>query len=324
MSKYVTAEQRTMHARAIQHYVAIISSATEIDRRNLLPLVSELVTDNEAGDAIAFFLTGRKVMGGGTACRRHRPTGQCLVTYLRVVMSQAVELRQPGTGGVPFIDAELLDVVARARDQGAEACQAVGALQDRALLVGPDRVRAGAAALGPGRLQGKVIAPIGVARLELERLLPAQAEGGLEREARADMLVGDLRERLVRERRRLGGVADVDAPLDTVVIVVLGDDATFPYLVRPPAQDTHAVFDGAGGEGLALPVFKEGLDVFGFQALGVHVAIAEVVQLIGHELEDAMAVLPGGETAINMGVTELLELVVQVSHCRPPAIGCWR
>src|SRR3569832_1810427 len=100
-------------------------------------------------------------MGGGTACRRRRPTGQCLVTYLRVVMSQAVELRQPGTGSVPFIDAELLDVVARARDQGAAACQAVGALQDRALLVGPARDRAGAAAHGPGRNQGKVIAQSG-------------------------------------------------------------------------------------------------------------------------------------------------------------------
>src|SRR3569832_700298 len=178
MSKYVTAEQRTMHARAIQHYVAIISSATEIDRRNLLPLVSELVTDNEAGDAIAFFLTGSKVMGGGTACRRRRTTGQCLVSYLRVVMSQAVELRQPGTGSVPFLDAELLDVVARARDQGAEACQAVGALQVRALLVGPDRDRAGAAARGPGRLQRKVIAPIGVARRGRGRRRPARAGGG--------------------------------------------------------------------------------------------------------------------------------------------------
>src|SRR3569832_2475616 len=262
-------------------------------------------------------------MGGGTACRRRRPTGQCMETYLCVVLLFVVVFCLFGLVFVLFLDAELLDVVARARDQGAEACQAVGALQDRALLVGPDRDRAGAAALGPGRLQGKVIAPIGVARLELEGLLPAQAEGGLEREARADMLVGELRERLVRERRRLGGVADVDAPLDTVVIVVLGDDATFPYLVRPPAQGTHAVFDGAGGEGLALPVFKEGLDVFGFQALGVHLAIAERVQLIGHELEDAMAVSPPGKTAINMGVTELLELVVQVSHCRPPAIGCW-
>src|SRR3569833_2740000 len=211
-------------------------SATEINRRNLLPLVPELVANDEAGDAVVYFLSRGQVAGAGTACRRRRPAGQCVVTHLGVVMPQAKELCQPGTGGVPYIEAELLDVVARIWNQRAEACHAVGALQDGALLVGPDGDRAGAAAVGPGGFQGEVIAAVGVARLEFEGLLPAETESGLEREAHADMRVGDLCERLVRERRRLRDVAAVDAALAAVEFVVLGFVVAYTHLVRKPAR----------------------------------------------------------------------------------------
>ena len=56
-------------------------------------------------------------------------------------------------------------------------------------------------------------------------------------------------------------------------------------LVSPPADHRHAVFNGAGGKALAKPVFDQGLNVFGFQGLGFHFSIAQLIELIGYQAQ---------------------------------------
>jgi hypothetical protein len=62
---------------------------------------------------------------------------------------------------------------------GAGESLALGRAQERDLAPAP--------ALSPGGLEHKVIALVGVARLELQRLLAAQPKGGLQLQAQADM-----------------------------------------------------------------------------------------------------------------------------------------
>ena len=80
------------------------------------------------------------------------------------------------------------------------------------------------------------------------------------------------------------------------------------------ANDGHAVLDRPDGEALILPVFDQGLDVFGFQGSCLHVAIAHGMQFIGGLCEDPFPVSLRGITALAAVCTELFELPVQVFH----------
>ena len=68
------------------------------------------------------------------------------------------------------------------------------------------------------------------------------------------------------------------------------------------------------GELLGEPVGNELLHVLGLQALRPQTAMAELVQLIGHQVEDVFAVGLGGIAAIAVVPAELLEVVVQIAQ----------
>jgi hypothetical protein len=81
------------------------------------------------------------------------PSGQLLVAALRVLVSEPVELGQPGVGGVALVDTQLLAVVAIALDEGAPTGEAVRSVQNVALCLCQHRDRPRLAAPGPGRLE---------------------------------------------------------------------------------------------------------------------------------------------------------------------------
>ena len=141
----------------------------------------------------------------------------------------------------------------------------MGAGEQLALARVEERDLAPAPALGPGGLEHEVVALVGVARLELEGLLAAQPEGGLQLETQADMRVLDLAQALI-EGARLALVGHIAALGDPERGVVLGQQRGLADLLGPPAQVREAVLEGAGGEVRALPALQQRLDMTGLEA----------------------------------------------------------
>src|SRR3569832_929913 len=77
----------------------------------------------------------------------------------------------------------------------------MGLLQDITLMRCEDRNIPCPPTLGPGRIQGEVVAAVGVARLELNGLFAAEAKGRLEHEAHTDINIGYSAKRIVRNVR---------------------------------------------------------------------------------------------------------------------------
>ena len=85
-------------------------SAAEVDCGHLAALVAQLPTAHQPHGPILCLLRTRQRGASGTANGRSQPAGQFLVARLGIGMSQAVELVQSCTGGLPFVDLELLDM----------------------------------------------------------------------------------------------------------------------------------------------------------------------------------------------------------------------
>jgi len=152
----------------------------------------QLPADGKSGFSVDLTLFRVHGLAAWPTGGRRLPAGQFLVAVLGIGMTKAVHVGEPGAQGITLVDAELLHIVAVARDQGAKAGQPPCAVQHLPLFRGADRDGAFPAALGPARLEHEVVATIGKARLELHRLFPAQTEGLLQFQAHADVLIADL------------------------------------------------------------------------------------------------------------------------------------
>ena len=93
-----------------------------------------------------------------------------------------------------------------------------------------------------------MVAPVGEARLEFDRLFPAQAEGLLQFQAHADVFIPDLVQLLSGDGLGLGFVGDETPVRDAVVFVGSGHHVLLVDLAGPPADHGHAVLDGPDGQ----------------------------------------------------------------------------
>ena len=65
----------------------------------------------------------------------------------------------------------------------------------------------------------------------------------------------------------------------------------------------------------------QGLDVLRFQGFGVHLGIAQAMELVGDQGQHALALDLGAIAPVPVVLAELLQLVVQASHwCIEPSI----
>jgi hypothetical protein len=124
-----------------------------IHGNDLRSLVPNLPADGQPRLAIQSSLSGAEHFRWRTAGGRGLPAGQFFIPVLCVLVSQPVELGQPGVGRVALVDAQLLAVVALARDEGPAPGKAVRSNEYIALRLCPHRDRPRLAALGPGRLE---------------------------------------------------------------------------------------------------------------------------------------------------------------------------
>ena len=276
--------------------------------------MAQFPADGDPCLAVQLALLRRQRLAVWSTGGRAFPAGQFLVAILGIGVAQAVHLGQTGAQGVALIDAELMHVVAVARDQGATAGKSVGAVEGFPLLLGPDGDDPLLAALGPARLEHKVVTPVGEAWLEFHRLFPAQAEGLLQFQAHAYVFIANLFELLAGHHLSLGFIGDETPVRDTVVFVGTRHHVLLVNLVRPPTNHGHAVLDSPDRQALGEPVLDQGIDVFWFQGPINHLAIAKVAELIGYQGQHALAFDLGGIAAFPALAAQFLELVVQVSH----------
>ena len=85
-------------------------------------------------------------------------------------------------------------------------------------------------------------------------------------------------------------------------------------LLCPPANRRQTVLHRPCRQPLALPVFDQRLDVLGFERLGAHMSITQVVKLIGDLRQQTLPVPLGRKTAVPVAAANLFELVVQISQ----------
>lgn len=136
-------------------------------------------------------------------------------------MPQAVHVAQASNLALTVIEVTLLDVRPVRGDQRAGAGQGIGTVEHGSLLGRGDRNAPLPSALGPGGLESDVVAVVGIAGLELDGFLAAQAEGGLQFQAHAHMRICDGIEPVV-QFARLVLTADVAALRDPQLRVVGG------------------------------------------------------------------------------------------------------
>ena len=98
------------------------------------------------------------------------------------------------------------------------------------------------------------------------------------------------------------------------MIVGTGDDVLLVYLLCPPTQNRHAVFDRADAKLLLQPILDQGIDMLRFKRAGIHAAKSQCNQLVRDEHQLMQAIGLGCVTAIAVAITELFKLVVQISH----------
>src|SRR3569833_1774443 len=114
----------------------------------------------------------------------------------------------------------------------------------------------------------------------------------------------------------------MDTPREPIMFIATRHDAPLPDPLGPPAQSTHADVEGPGRETFLLPTLDQRLDVLRLQALRAHLAVAELFELPGRELQHPQAVHLRRITAVGVVAAQQFELIVQVVHrVLPRAIG---
>lgn len=192
--------------------------------------------------------------------------------------------------------------------------QPTNGVEYRTLRCGHNRNVPTFAALGPRGLEADAITLVGIGGNELDRFLPAQTKCPLQFQTEADVLIRDTRQRIVVERYGFGLIAD-ELPVGyPVMLVTTRNDVTAIHFVRPPAKAIHAVFEGARGEVFRQPAFHQRLDVLRFEGIRSHAPVAQFVQLVGHLIEHPRPVDLRRITAVAIALTQLFELIVQISH----------
>lgn len=274
----------------------------------------KLAGNLQAGGAVEGLLFRGQLAARRPALRRAAPAGELFVAHLGVGMAQPMYAVDAGAAALVLEALQLGLVGHPAGNEAPLAALGAHRVEQVPLLSRADRDFALLPALAPGGLQYQRVAAIRETRGELDRLGPAQAEGGLERERQARIGVGDALQLVRRQGRGLALVGD-EAPVgDAIGVVAAGDDIGLVQLLGPPAQMRHPVLDRAGRELLPSPAVNQGLDMLGLQALGREVAKAQLVELGRHQGEDAFALGLRGVGTVAVAVAELLQLVVEVAH----------
>ena len=107
----------------------------------------ELVADDLARNAVEDPLPWRQQVSRRSAGRRAFPSGQLLVTRLRVQMPQPVHVAEAGGLAFAVVDVALLDIGPMRRNQRSGAGELVGLIKGSSLLRRGDRYRSLLAAL---------------------------------------------------------------------------------------------------------------------------------------------------------------------------------
>jgi len=184
---------------------------------------------------------------------------------------------------------QLVAVAHGGRDQAAVAGQLFRFVQQGALRGSADRHFAVFAALGPAIFQAQLVAEISPGRYDLDAFLAPQPEGCFQAQGHGGIPVADFLQLVCIEYCGLGYVGDVHAIGDAIRIVLPGEEISLVGFFCPPAQRAHAVLDGAGGKSFGAPALQQGVDMLGLQAVGVHVQVAQLMQLVGDQGEQVLA-----------------------------------
>ena len=301
-----------------------LPSAPEVDGSDLLALVPQLPADHQSGLTIMGFLLRGERFAGRPASSRRYPASEFQIPLLRVLVPQTVQLVQPCIGRVTLVDLEVLDIGAVGRDERAPARQPVRPVEYLPLLCRPDGDLARLPPFRPGILQHHSVAAVGIHGLEFDRFLTPQAKGALQLQAHPDVRIPHPGQGLRVEGPGFGKIGHILSVRDAVMGVVVCQYPGSPYFLSPPAEGRQPVLDSAGREALALPLFDQGIDVTSLQFCGMELLVAQRIELIGHQAENPGAVRLIGIAPVPVTDTELLELVVEITHGSPLPPHGWR
>src|SRR3569623_1970796 len=106
----------------------------------------------------------------------------------------------------------------------------------------------------------------------------------------------------------------MDTPREPIMFIATRHDAPLPDTLGPPAQSTQAVVEGPGRETFLFPTLDQRLVVLRLQALRAHLAVAELLELPGRELQHPQAIRLRRITAVGVVAAQQFELIVQVVH----------
>ena len=165
------------------------------------------------------------------------PASELQIALLGIGVAQAVHFRKSGIGRVPLVDPQVVDILSVVGNHAPPASELLGLFQQISLLLGSDGHGTPPAPLGPAGPEQQVIAPVRPAGMDLEGFLPPQAEGLLQSQAHAHILVPDQGELFSIE---ISGLALLGRELpvrDPVEVIGAGDHASMVNFLRPPAQN---------------------------------------------------------------------------------------
>ena len=239
---------------------------------------------------------------------------------MSIVVTQPMHSGQPGVGGQSLVYAKLLNVATIRWNQRPAPDLLSYAIKQFTLGIGSYWDLSAFSSLGPGGLEADVISLISKPRLELDRLLPAQAEGLLQLQAHTDVLIRYLFQVRHVQCLRFRSVGHKLPVGNAVMVVRARHHILLVHFLCPPAQYRHPVLDRSGGELLLQPLLDQRIDMLRFQGTGVHPVESQRMQLIRdlHQMMRPLAL--GAVAAIPVLTAELFELVVQVSQ---GAISVW-
>jgi hypothetical protein len=161
--------------------------------------------------------------------------------------------------------AEVLEIVAvggiARRDKTLTSGEGLRLIDQLPLFECADWDLARSPALAPGVLEHEGLTAVSPRGDDLDRLLSAQAECGLQAERNADAECANLFDLVHGEVLSFRNVGDVNPIRNAVSGIGPGDDVLLANLLGPPAQRRHPVLDGAGRELFSEPALDELLDV---------------------------------------------------------------
>ena len=225
-------------------------------------------------------------------------SGQNPVAFLGIGVPESVRIAEVHLESLVFEPFEMFDIAEFGRDQGAAAGYKLhDMLKHVALFQCRNWHGTRPTAFGPACLQRDMVAAYRGLRLELHRLLAAQAEGRLQQQRSLDVRAFD--------RFELGGIESLGAVTSYLTVfgyaimgVVAVDDIGLVDLLGPPAQPGQPVADaGVGGVGIK-PLLYQSVDMFGFEGGSGRQFVAEIAEIVRHSGQAALAVGLGAERAI--------------------------